>query len=398
MRIIVVGGGFGGCAAALAAAKEGAEVILLERTDLLLGTGLAGGIIRNHYRKDGLELCAQMGAGELLECCDRTAVIRDKSFPGHPNATFFHPASCEKEVRSLLERAGVRILWQTRADGAKKEQTPGGIRLTAILTKEETFSADGWIDATGTAGPPTLCSKYGNGCVCCVLRCPAFGGRVSLCSLAGIKERPCLRDDGTAGAFSGSLKIAASSISPELRERLEEEGVLWMPRQKEGQVREKVCAQYALPEYARGLVLLWNGDGKLMTSHLPLEELRSYPGLEECIYADPGAGGKGNSVRLLAIPPLEDDLRVCGTENLWCAGEKVGGLIGHTEAVLTGTLAGRNAVKTLRGENSADPDPEHIALRAVRYAARRSRSSRPMMGSYTLATPNLPRLLESAEG
>lgn len=43
-RVVVVGGGWGGCAAAWAARRAGAEVILLERTDMLLGTGLVGGL------------------------------------------------------------------------------------------------------------------------------------------------------------------------------------------------------------------------------------------------------------------------------------------------------------------------------------------------------------------
>ena len=35
-KIVVIGGGWAGCAAALAAKKAGAEVVLLEKTDLLL--------------------------------------------------------------------------------------------------------------------------------------------------------------------------------------------------------------------------------------------------------------------------------------------------------------------------------------------------------------------------
>ena len=39
-KIVVIGGGWAGCAAAVAAAKQGARVRLLERTDMILGTGL----------------------------------------------------------------------------------------------------------------------------------------------------------------------------------------------------------------------------------------------------------------------------------------------------------------------------------------------------------------------
>lgn len=50
MKVIIIGGGWAGCAAALEAAKLGAQVELYERTDLLLGVGNVGGIMRNNGR------------------------------------------------------------------------------------------------------------------------------------------------------------------------------------------------------------------------------------------------------------------------------------------------------------------------------------------------------------
>jgi len=37
-------------------------------------------------------------------------------------------------------------------------------------------------------------------------------------------------------------------------------------------------------------------------------------------------------------------------DNLFCAGEKAGLLVGHTEAICTGTLAGHNAVRRAMGQ------------------------------------------------
>ncbi len=48
MKVVVVGGGWAGCAASFSASQQGAEVHLVERTDMLLGTGLVGGIMRNN--------------------------------------------------------------------------------------------------------------------------------------------------------------------------------------------------------------------------------------------------------------------------------------------------------------------------------------------------------------
>jgi folate-dependent tRNA-U54 methylase TrmFO/GidA len=82
-----------------------------------------------------------------------------------------------------------------------------------------------------------------------------------------------------------------------------------------------------------------------MTSFYPLDELRRVPGMENARYEDPYAGGKGNSIRYLALSPRDDHLKVVGLTNLFCAGEKAGLLVGHTEAICTGTLAGHNAVR-----------------------------------------------------
>jgi folate-dependent tRNA-U54 methylase TrmFO/GidA len=50
------------------------------------------------------------------------------------------------------------------------------------------------------------------------------------------------------------------------------------------------------------------------------------------------------------MAPRDDTLKVIGIENLFCGGEKAGLLVGHTEAIVTGTLAGFNAVRQIRRE------------------------------------------------
>ena len=87
VRVIVTGGGWSGCAAAISAAKAGGQVTLLERTDMLLGTGLVGGIMRNNGRFTAAEEMIAMGGGDLFQICDRIARHRNISFPGHEHAT-----------------------------------------------------------------------------------------------------------------------------------------------------------------------------------------------------------------------------------------------------------------------------------------------------------------------
>ena len=86
-----------------------------------------------------------------------------------------------------------------------------------------------------------------------------------------------------------------------------------------------------------------------MTTYYPLDKLRKIDGLEKAKYVDPYAGGKGNSIRYLSVAPRTNDMRVVGVDNLLCGGEKSGLFVGHTEAILTGSLAGHNAVRLYLG-------------------------------------------------
>ena len=112
----------------------------------------------------------------------------------------------------------------------------------------------------------------------------------------------------------------------------------------------KACQQYALQEYRESLILLDTGHAKLMAPFFPLEKLRRIPGFEDARYEDPYGGGKGNSMRFFAMAPRDDTLQVLGVKNLFCAGEKTGLLVGHTEAIVTGTLAGLNSARQASGK------------------------------------------------
>ncbi len=353
MKIIVIGGGWAGCAAALAARKRGGEVLLFERADMLLGTGLVGGIMRNNGRFTATEEMIAMGGGEIFELIDQNCLHRDIEFPGHPHASLYNVATMEPIVKRYLLAQGIEIHLSTRIDDVERKD--GKIQAVTGKKGEEKvrFSGDAFIDTTGTAGPPGQCSKYGNGCAMCILRCPTFGGRVSIAAKCGITEM--IGKKGTQiGAMSGSCKLLKESLSPEIVATLNRKGVAVIPIpghiQNEVELSIKACQQYALPEYHDNLVLLDTGHAKLMVPFFPLEALRKIPGFENARYEDPYAGGLGNSIRYIGMAPRDDSLKVQGVENLFCAGEKAGLLVGHTEALVTGTLAGHNAARSAKRE------------------------------------------------
>lgn len=353
MKVIIVGGGWSGCAASLSARKQGAEVILLERTDMLLGTGLVGGIMRNNGRFTATEEMIAMGGGEIFELTDQNVTHRGIEFPGHHHASLYNVATMEPRVKRLLLEKGIRIQHPVRIEDVEME----GNRVKAVLGKRDgekaRFEGDVFIDATGTAGPTVNCTKYGNGCAMCILRCPSFGGRVSLAAKAGVKEMVG-RKGNAVGAMSGSCKLFKESLAQEIVDLLNKEGVAVIPvppsERSKGKLSIKACQQYNLPEFEENVVLLDTGHAKLMAPFFPLESLRRIPGFENARYEDPYAGGLGNSIRYVGMAPRDDALKVKGIENLFCGGEKAGLLVGHTEAIITGTLAGHNAARYAKKE------------------------------------------------
>ena len=436
-KIVIIGGGWAGCAAAIRARKQGHEVQLLEKTDLLLGLGNVGGIMRNNGRYTAAEENIALGADELFEITDRLSTHRNIDFPGHRHASFYDVALVEPEVRRLLTKLGVELHMMTRvvdvelapmqsagADrqqetrfpdaaqqdaraaaavvpqeakatpavecssasavaqgmepaGAARQESSSPRRLRAVVAlipdhgsayRRERFVGDVFVETTGSTGPMGNCTKYGNGCAMCILRCPAFGPRVSLTERAGLCDISGERPNGMPGAFSGSCKLEKRTLSPKLQKQLNRDGFAVIPLPPELVHREKldqkVCQQYALDPFAENIILIDTGHAKLMTSYFNLEELRRVDGLENARFVDPYAGGKGNSMRYMAVGLRDDTMRACGIENLFLGGEKSGFFVGHTEAITTGSLAGYNA-----GLMAAGTDAEQPLLRLPRTLA-----------------------------
>lgn len=367
MKVVVVGGGWAGCGAAYCARKNGAEVVLLERTDGLLGTGLVGGIMRNNGRFTVTEEMIAMGGGDLFQVIDENCRHVGIDFPGHKHASLYDVARTPAAITRFLLEQGIEIHFQERVSRVEKD---GAVIKCVETVAGNVYEGDAFIDATGTAGPMNNCNKYGNGCCMCVLRCPSFGGRVSLAGLCGINEITGKKADGSIGAMSGSCKIAKESLSDELVAELNETGVVVVPLPKElieDHLSMKACQQYALKEFAENIILLDTGHAKMMTPYYPVEKLHRIPGFENARYEDPYAAGKGNSMRFFDMAPRENTLKVIGMDNLFCGGEKAGLLVGHTEALVTGILAGYNSVQWAQGQPLLELPRQSAIGEAIAY-------------------------------
>ena len=345
-RVVIVGGGWAGCGAALAAKRAGADVVMLERSDSLLGAGQVGGIMRNNGRFTAAEEMIAMGGGDLFKLCDDTSRHTNIEFPGHKHANLYDVALMEPVVRRYLQEQQMEIWTVSRVTNV----IFGENKIDAVeLENGQVFEGDVFVEATGTMGPQGNCRKYGNGCAMCITRCPTFGGRVSIAERVGVKETKGVKPDGSFGSMSGSCKLNKDSLDKGLVRELDQTGVALIPLPKDVAAHKKEllaiksCQQYALPAFAENVILLDTGHAKLMAPFYPLIELRKLPGLENARFEDPYAGGMGNSMRFLAMSPRDNHLKVEGVDNLFCGGEKAGLLVGITEAICTGALAGHNA-------------------------------------------------------
>ena len=385
-RAVVIGGGWSGIAAALGAKKAGAEVTLLEKTDMLLGLGNVGGIMRNNGRYTAAEENIALGASELFGITDSCATHVNIDFPGHSHASLYNVIKVEPQVRRLLREKGIDIRLVSRAVDVEM----AGERIESItLADGEKIQGDVFIECTGSTGPMGNCLAYGNGCCMCILRCPAFGPRVSLTQKAGRNDIMGMRKDGAFGAFSGSGKLEKQSLSEEIQNKLNDTGVAIVPVPmqliNEKKLEVKVCQQYALEEFAENIVLLDTGYAKIMTPFFELEKLRQVPGFENARYIDPYAGGRGNSIRYLSVAQRNNAMKAEGIENMFCGGEKSGFFVGHTEAITTGSLAGHNAARLLKGLRLLELPRQVAAGDLISYANEMMETENGLMTRYTFA-------------
>lgn len=260
MKAVIIGSGWSGCAAALTCRKAGADVVMYEKTDMVLGLGNVGGIMRNNGRYTAAEEIIALGAGDLIGITDSLTRHKNLDFPGHAHAWLYDVNKIEPVVRKYLVDKGIKLNLISRVVDVKME----GSKIKGIYTSNGDYEdADVFIEATGSTGPMGNCIRYGNGCSMCILRCPSFGPRISISNCAGVPDLHGERADGNYGAFSGSCKLAKETLDKSLVDEIEKKGVVVLKVPKEDinldKLKAKVCQQYALKEFAENVILLDTG-------------------------------------------------------------------------------------------------------------------------------------------
>ncbi len=130
--VLIAGGGTSGCLAALAAAEEGARVVLVESDSALGGVATRGGIHRYYYGS----------AGGLQELVDRRTEEIARVFGGKTKG--FHPEAKRAALSALCAERGVQVFLNTVVNGVAMSGTTvsgvraaspwGQLRITAKVT------------------------------------------------------------------------------------------------------------------------------------------------------------------------------------------------------------------------------------------------------------------------
>jgi ribulose 1,5-bisphosphate synthetase/thiazole synthase len=161
-EVVVAGGGTAGFAAAIAAARAGAKVTLLEQLSYLGGTmtgGLVPGIVSMRHQPwrdeetlvqlESLYSGEQVVRGIAQEMVDRligcggSYSLRDGEAPVR---VLFDPELMKWVVDQMVREAGVKILYHTKVTGVRKEEN----RITGVVTDTgNVIPAEVVIDCTG---------------------------------------------------------------------------------------------------------------------------------------------------------------------------------------------------------------------------------------------------------
>ncbi|TWU04816.1 FAD-dependent oxidoreductase [Stieleria varia] len=145
--VVVYGSTPGGFCAAIAAAREGASVILLEPTDHVGGMNTGG---LSHCDSNQMVRSTVMGLfDEWHKRVVKDYTDRGLKAPYEPTRKdqslwTFEPHVAMRVTMQMLEEAGVTVLTERYLTAVEK----GGPRITSLVTKNGTFTAKVFVDGT----------------------------------------------------------------------------------------------------------------------------------------------------------------------------------------------------------------------------------------------------------
>lgn len=147
-NLVIVGGGFAGCSAALSAAREGMSVLIIDNGNALGGTSVNCLVIpfMRYWTKingERYDLCA----GNFAKICNEMQKLGDKAIRNN----LFNEEYLKICLNRMLTDAGVELLFHSFVSGAEVDgKTVKSVEITNKSGKMN-VSADYFIDASGDA-------------------------------------------------------------------------------------------------------------------------------------------------------------------------------------------------------------------------------------------------------
>ncbi len=404
MRVVVVGGGPAGFSAAVVARRAGADVILLERMDMLGGLGFQAGIHEWPSPAGDIGLAEEraLGGGDLFHILDSIAIRKGISLPNFGRISSYNVLKLDSRLQRALKEREIEFRLCQRAVDIEVS----GDRVEAVIFKDGgRIEGDVFIDATGAMRGTADCVRWGYGCVGCSLQCGTYGAPGDMIGKKAktvAEQNDYAREIGQWGSVGTSVKIALGSLSDEVQKELVEKGWIQVPVppgvaadlervKRTGKVDASIYGSVQ-GFFGQHLTLVDIGKiAKLTTvaAQLYAGSLRSIPGFEDAVIIDPVAGEMGHFIRMTAVALRDNSLRVNGFDNLFCAGNRAGVAEGLLDAMVTGELAGHNAVRSGLGQVCLEL-PATLAVGAfIDHAGRMMRSAEGRKRAYSLLNAEL---------
>lgn len=153
--LIIAGGGLAGASAAIASARSGCKVLIIEKNGFLGGCATASLVtpMMKNSDSDGNPL----NKGLYLEILNRLAETKDSATHPDRNPGWFNPEQMKFVLDELCGQAGVDLLFESYIVGA--ENINQEILSVSCINKGgyQKYNADYFIDATGDADLAVLC-------------------------------------------------------------------------------------------------------------------------------------------------------------------------------------------------------------------------------------------------
>ena len=152
-EVIVVGGGFAGASAAIAAAREGRSVLLIEKYNCLGGAAafdLVNPFMRYWTYGETVKDKIMLSCGLFLEIVERIDALGGFR-EGTKGKTCFNEEILKLVLNRMAVESGVKLLYQTVVTGAETENGTVKSITVSNVSGASVLTADCYIDATGDA-------------------------------------------------------------------------------------------------------------------------------------------------------------------------------------------------------------------------------------------------------